>query len=186
MTTQVSELWLLLIDVVKIALYLISNHSVVLTTGFLSLSLMASIEFYGVYDMAYSPKNRHLFARTEVCCTCGFEGADSLECGRYGSKNITISGEMTEGQCGRHCQGGSVDTIGVIEFDTTTDTIVGTHQFVGSAPVYAPFSSPDGEHIILFGLNGGQTVDILKAGENGQQLARSVQCTNLGKNKKSR
>ena len=85
--------------------------------------------------MAYSPVNGHIFARTEVCCTCGFPGADNLECGRYGSMNITIGDELTEGQCGNHCRGGLTDTIGVIEFDTMDDTIVGTHSFVGSAPV---------------------------------------------------
>lgn len=126
-------------------------------------------KFYGLYDVAFSPKNGHIYARTEVCCTCGFLGADTLECGRYGSVNITIGGEGTEGQCGRHCQGGPTDTIGVVEFDTNTDTIVGTHSFVGEAPVYEPFSSPDGEHIILFGLDGGRTVEILKAGESGMK-----------------
>jgi hypothetical protein len=119
--------------------------------------------------MIYSPKNGHLFARSEVCCTCGYEGADTLECGRYGSKNITISGELVEGQCGRHCQGGPVDNIGIIEFDTKTDTVVGRHQFVGTAPVYAPFISDDGKYIILCGLDGGQTVQMLKAGENGEK-----------------
>jgi len=120
--------------------------------------------------MAYSPVNGHIYARTEVCCTCGFEGADSLECGRYGSENITVAGVTTEGQCGRHCRGGVADNVGVIEFDTNTDTIVGTHEFVGlSAPVYAPFSSPDGKHIIMFGLDGGRRVEILKAGESGKK-----------------
>jgi len=128
-----------------------------------------SPNIYGVYDLAFSPVNGHIYARTEVCCTCGFDGADTLECGKYGSKNITIGGNLTEGQCGSHCRGGPTDTIGVIEFDTNTDTIVGTHAFVGSAPVYAPFSSPDGEHIILFGLDGGQTVEILKAGSSGEK-----------------
>lgn len=126
-------------------------------------------KFYGVYDIAFSPVNGHIYARTEVCCTCGFLGADTLECGRYGSKNITIGGNLTEGQCGKHCRGGPTDTIGVIEFDTNTDTIVGTHGFVGSAPVYAPFSSPDGEYTILFGLDGGQKVDILRAGNSGEK-----------------
>lgn len=125
--------------------------------------------FYGVYDLEYSPVNGHLYARTEVCCTCGFVGADTLECGRYGSYNITIEGNLVEGQCGRHCQGGPQDTIGVIEFDTKTSTIVGTHNFVGSAPVYAPFSSPDGKYIVMFGLDGGQTVEILEAGANGEK-----------------
>lgn len=66
--------------------------------------------------------------------------------------------------------------MGVIEFDTKTDTIVGNHNFVGSAPVYAPFSSPDGEYIILFGIDGGQTVEILKAGESGSksQIAHTL------------
>ncbi len=47
-------------------------------------------KFYGVYDMTYSAKNQHLFLRSQVCCTCGFAGADTTECGRYGSENITI------------------------------------------------------------------------------------------------
>jgi len=142
-------------------------------------------KFYGLYDMTYSPMNGHLYARTEVCCTCGFEGADALECGRYGSKNITISGEEVEGQCGRHCQGGVTDNIGIIEFDTHTDTVVGTHPFVGTAPTYAPFTSPDGEFIILFGLDGGSTVQMLKAGTNGEKsevsrtLSLSFNTTNV-------
>jgi len=133
-------------------------------------------KFYGLYDMTYSPKNGHIYARTEVCCTCGFEGADALECGRYGSKNITISGEEVEGQCGGHCRGGSTDTIGIIEFDTKTDTMVGTHKFVGTAPTYAPFTSPDGKYIILFGLDGGSTVQMLEAGASGEksEVARTL------------
>jgi len=128
---------------------------------------MGNPKLYGVYDIAYSPVNGHIYARTEVCCTCGFVGADTLECGEYGSKNITIAGEPTEGQCGKHCRGGPTDNIGVIEFDTNSDSIVGTHAFVGSAPVYAPFSSPDGKYIVLFGLDGGKKVEILKAGASG-------------------
>ena len=120
--------------------------------------------------------NGHLYARSEVCCTCGFEGADNLECGKYGSTNITIAGELIEGQCGSHCRGGITDTIGVIEFDTNTDTVVGTHRFVGSAPVYAPFASPDGKHIVMFGLDGGKTVEILKAGESGQKSVSINAC----------
>ena len=44
----------------------------------------------GLYEMAYNPKNRHLYVRSQVCCTCGFEGADTLECGRYGTANVTL------------------------------------------------------------------------------------------------
>lgn len=121
----------------------------------------------GVYEMVYSPKNQHLYLRSQVCCTCGFEGADTLECGRYGTTNITNDGVTTEGQCGRHCAGGPADTIGVFEFDTVTETVIGNHQFVGSSGVDTPFTSPDGEYIIFFGLNGGKQIDILKPGENG-------------------
>lgn len=128
-------------------------------------------KFFGLGDMAFSPKNGHLYIRAEVCCTCGFEGADNAECGRYGSSNITLELDGTsvvqEGQCGRHCRGGPTDTMGVLEFDVATGTTVGTHPFVGSAPVYAPFASPDGEHVVMFGMNGGTTVEILKAGTSG-------------------
>lgn len=127
--------------------------------------------FYGLYDMVYSPHNGHFFIRAEVCCTCGFEGADALECGRYGSGNITLTADgvdmLTEGQCGRHCRGGPADTIGILEFDAASEKVVGTHNFVGSAPVYQPFVSPDGKHIVMFGMNGGKTVEILKAGTSG-------------------
>lgn len=34
------------------------------------------------YDMTYSQANKHLFLRSRVCCTCGFEGADAPTCGR--------------------------------------------------------------------------------------------------------
>lgn len=65
--------------------------------------------------------------------------------------------------------GTAADSIGVYEFNTLTDTVVGTHKFVGGAAIDAPFTSPDGEHVVLFGMNGGRTVEILKAGPNGQK-----------------
>ena len=34
------------------------------------------------YDATYSPFNKHIFLRSRVCCTCGFEGADAATCGR--------------------------------------------------------------------------------------------------------
>jgi hypothetical protein len=34
------------------------------------------------YDATYSVKNKHIFLRSRVCCTCGFEGADAATCGR--------------------------------------------------------------------------------------------------------
>ncbi len=37
---------------------------------------------HAAYDMTYSPANKHVFLRSRVCCTCGFEGADNPSCGR--------------------------------------------------------------------------------------------------------
>lgn len=37
---------------------------------------------YAAYDMTYSKVNKHLYIRSRVCCTCGFEGADAATCGR--------------------------------------------------------------------------------------------------------
>ena len=41
--------------------------------------------------------------------------------------------------------------------------VVGTHNFVGSASVYQLLVSPDGARIIMFWVNVGKTVEILKA-----------------------
>lgn len=127
-------------------------------------------KFSGLYEMVYNPKNEHLFIRSQVCCTCGdFAEADSTECGGYGSANITLDGQDYRGQCGRHCNGGPADTVGVFEFDTVSETVVGNHAYVGSTGIDTPFTSPDGEYIIFFGLNGGKRIDILKPGANGEK-----------------
>jgi len=127
---------------------------------------------YGGYEVAYSRVNHHVFVRASVCCTCGSVGIDLGEdCGRYGSSNVTITtgpsaGQVTEGQCGR-CDGlVGVDTIGVYEFDTSTDTFVGNHVMPDGAGG-DPFGSPDGRHIVLVGRNGGEVLRFLAAGENG-------------------
>jgi len=123
----------------------------------------------GVYDMAFSPVNQHLYLRTQVCCTCGFQGADMFECGRYGSENVTILGEVTEGQCGRHCEGSSADNIGIIEYDTILDKIVGTHPFSSTgAAIDAPFTSPGGDRLVVPSLNGGRNIEIWTPGQNGE------------------
>lgn len=59
------------------------------------------------------------------------------------------SGQLVEGQCGRHCMGGPADTIGVIEFDPDSGTVVGEHKFVGSGPIDSPFASRDGGTFVL-------------------------------------
>lgn len=55
-----------------------------------TINLSTDPKLYGYFDMAYSQKNGHIFLQSQVCCTCGFEGADALECDRYGSQNITV------------------------------------------------------------------------------------------------
>lgn len=80
-----------------------------------------------------------------------------------------ISGEVTEGQCGRHCEGSSADNIGIIEYDTILDKIVGTHPFSSTgAAVDAPFTSPDGDRLVVPSLNGGQNIEIWTPGQNGE------------------
>ena len=46
---------------------------------------------YGLYEIAYSPKNEHIFVRATVCCSCGFAGADMEDCGRYGSDEVLVT-----------------------------------------------------------------------------------------------
>jgi len=78
------------------------------------------------------------------------------------------SGSVTQGQCGR-CDGiAGVDTLGVMEFDTSTDTFVGHHVMPNGAGGN-PFGSPDGRHVVLVGRNGGEVVRILRAGKPGQE-----------------
>ena len=57
--------------------------------------------------------------------------------------------------------------ISVHEFDAESQMVVGTYNFVGPVPVYQPFVSHDGSHIITFGMYGGKTAEILKAGTSG-------------------
>ena len=47
---------------------------------------------HGLYETAYSEVNKHAFVRSQVCCTCGFEGADLGDsCGRYSGSNVTVT-----------------------------------------------------------------------------------------------
>jgi len=127
---------------------------------------------YGGYETAYSRVNQHVYVRASVCCTCGFVGSDLGEdCGRYGSSNVTITtgpsaGTITEGQCGR-CDGiAGVDTLGVMEFDTSSDKFIASHVMPDGAGG-DPHGSPDGRHVVLVGRNGGEVIRILKAGAAG-------------------
>jgi len=124
---------------------------------------------YGGIDAVYSRMNKHIFVRADVCCTCGFEGADNPDCGRYSPDLVNVTTGNQAGQtnvpgvCFYRCHGFGADTIGVYEFDTTTETIVGSHLmkegFTGD-----PYPSPDGKFIVMIGRNGGTTVRVLKTG----------------------
>jgi hypothetical protein len=128
---------------------------------------------HGTYEVAYSPKNRHIYARTSVCCTCGFEGATNEDCGRYGGSEVTMTtgpfaGQTKQGRCGR-CDGiKDIDILGVYEFDTTTDTIVGNHVMKGN---YGgdPYPSPNGDYIVLLARDGGTNIRILKTGASSEK-----------------
>jgi len=130
---------------------------------------------HGLNDASYSPVNQHIYVRSEVCCTCGFEDSDLGEdCGRYEPYDVSpTTGKFAgkndvQGTCGRGCEAKpGIDTIGVYEFDTATDTVVATHVmkegFSGD-----PLPSPDGKYIVLLARNGGKTIRIIEAGEPGQ------------------
>ena len=54
--------------------------------------------------------------------------------------------------------------IGVYEFDAKTQVVVGTHNFVEAVPVFQPCIFPDDARVIVFGMNGGKTIEICTAG----------------------
>lgn len=137
----------------------------------------------GARNMAYSPVNRHIFVRPRVCCTCGNrETSDTASCGGFRGPaepapvNITTGpskGINVQGVCGTACEGSKADTIGVYEFDTVSQSIVGSHNI---NPAYGfganPVSSPNGQYILLFGNDGGKAVKVLKPGANGKKSVR--------------
>ena len=125
----------------------------------------------GLYRMAYSHVNRHLFLRSYVCCSCGFDGADIAECGRVRPRPVNVvtgpnQGTDLNGTCGHGCEGSPADTTGVFEFDTQSNEVVDTWQ-ISDGLGADPYVSPYGDFIALFGNNGGSTVRLLKPGKNG-------------------
>lgn len=124
----------------------------------------------GLFRMAYSPINKHIFIRAYVCCSCGFENADLEECGRGSDRFVDVvtgpnQGNYT-GRCGHTCEGSRSDTIGVYEFDTVTNQVVTTWQ-PNDALGADPYVSSYGDVVALFGNNGGSTIRLLKPNENG-------------------
>ena len=97
----------------------------------------------------------------------------------YIPRNPHPRGQTLPGQCGR-CDGvAGVDTLGVYEFDTVSETFVGNH-LMPSGVGGDPFSSPDGKFIVLVGRNGGEKLRFLRTGSNGEpsvSSVRSEECT---------
>ncbi|KAG7372845.1 hypothetical protein IV203_033569 [Nitzschia inconspicua] len=127
----------------------------------------------GAYDMAYSPLNRHIYIRSRVTCTCGDETKDIVSCGQFGGGTVDIltgpsAGKtQVEGTSGKACEGSAADTIGVYEFDTKTDRIVGSHNILeGTGQGATPVASPDGKYVVLLGNDGGQYVRLLRPNVN--------------------
>lgn len=125
----------------------------------------------GLYRMGYSHVNKHIYLRSYVCCSCGFEGADLPACGRGGGRPVNVTtgpnpGINLEGTCGHGCEGSPADSIGVYEYDTNDDHIVGNWQIRDGFGA-DPYVSPYGDFVALFGNNGGSTVRLLKPSMTG-------------------
>lgn len=125
--------------------------------------------------MQYSPKNSHLYIRAYICCTCGLDGSDTGEECRNPEKpslvDITTGPNKGQkgvpGSCGHTCEGTPADTIGLYEYDTVTDTIVGTINAPDGLSG-EPFAAPDGSFIAVLGNDGGDVVRILEPTSNGK------------------
>jgi hypothetical protein len=73
------------------------------------------------------------------------------------------------GTCGGGCEGSAADVIGVMEYDTVSDTFIENHNIKeGTGFGATPEASPDGKHIVMFPNDGGQNIRVLKAGSNGE------------------
>lgn len=129
----------------------------------------------GLFRMQYSPKNSHLYIRAYICCTCGLDGSDTGEECRNPEKpslvDITTGPNKGQkgvpGSCGHTCEGTPADTIGLYEYDTVTDTIVGTINAPDGLSG-EPFAAPDGSFIAVLGNDGGDVVRILEPTSNGK------------------
>ena len=101
----------------------------------------------GFYRFALNGYNKHAYLRCMVCCSCGVDGdtGDACNtgtvnittgegCGRNcapGSVNITTgpnAGTYQPGHCGHTCENSKADTVGMVEYDLVTETVVGTHE----------------------------------------------------------
>ena len=131
-----------------------------------------------ISEHAFSPKNKHIFLRTYVCCACG-EFKDTREpCEDYMEESPVLveygpsaGNETQPGTCGKFCKGSLADVNGVWEFDTETNIHVTQHFAAAGATGAKPFVSPLGEYILIGGGDGGDAVKVLRAGKNGEASA---------------
>jgi len=127
----------------------------------------------GIYRMEYSHVNSHIFMRGYVCCSCGFEGSDlGMECGRGTPRFVDVvtgpnQAKNVTGKCGHSCEGSAADVLGVLEWDTKSNTIIDYHlNSLGYAA--DPFIDPSGKYLVMLANDGGREATIIKAGKNGE------------------
>lgn len=66
-----------------------------------------------------------------------------------------------------------MDTIGVYEFDAVSNTIAGSHNIDPANEFGAyPAVSPDGQHFLLFGADGGECVTVMTPGATEENSVR--------------
>jgi len=139
-----------------------------LTTKTLKSELIletANSAVHSIGEMSYSKKNQHLFVRTNVCCTCNL-----IVCN--GNEEIIpvgpSAGEL--GVCDSSCNGiPNVDIGGVLEIDTSSDSIITQHLMSDGETTGDPYVSPDGRWVAMITKAGaGRDVRILKTGSNGE------------------
>ena len=85
----------------------------------------------GFYRFALNGHNRHAYLRCMVCCSCGVDKDTQKECstrgGGPGYVNISTgpsAGMYERGHCGHSCENSLADSVGMIEYDLVTESIV--------------------------------------------------------------
>ena len=72
---------------------------------------------------------------------------------------------MASGHCGTACEGSVADTLGVLEYDTASESVVASHLDAQGRGAN-PYTSPRGDYTILLS-NNGSSANILRANANG-------------------
>jgi hypothetical protein len=89
----------------------------------------------GFYRFSLNGYNKHAYLRCMVCCSCGVDEDTGKTCstrgGGPGFVNITTgpsAGTYKTGHCGHSCENTAADTVGMVEYDLVTETVIGTHE----------------------------------------------------------